>query len=91
MRQVVSEIRKVLWEKWDPIGVNDMPEAFDEYHGYAGGVYALLMQGAADTKVADHLCQIATDTMGLSRYTGDRLGVVVEALKAIDLKVPSVD
>ena len=30
---------------WDPIGVKDEPNAQDEYDGYLGGVYELLVSG----------------------------------------------
>ncbi len=33
--------------EWDPIGVKDLPEAADEYDGYLGDVYALIVRDAA--------------------------------------------
>jgi hypothetical protein len=37
-REVRRNIRRVLMERWDPIGVNGIPEAQDEYDSYIGGV-----------------------------------------------------
>lgn len=53
-RQVRAEICKVLWEQWDPIGVNDTPEASGEYDSYADGIYSLLLRGATDAEIAQH-------------------------------------
>jgi hypothetical protein len=89
IRHVLAEIRKVLWEKWDPIGINGSLEASDEYNGYAGGVYALLQRGATDNEIADYLRGIETGNMGLGRSSGPaHLRAVVGALRAIDLEPP---
>ncbi|HXJ02196.1 MAG TPA: hypothetical protein VNH44_13320 [Micropepsaceae bacterium] len=53
--------------EWDPIGVQDIPEAADEYDGYVGRVHVMLMseQASAET-IAAYLFDIATNHMGLS-------------------------
>jgi len=42
-RRIRVAIRHVLMDVWDPIGVKDEPNAQDEYDGYLGGVYELLV------------------------------------------------
>ena len=37
-----QELRRLLMERWDPIGVNDAPEAASEYDGYRAAVIQLL-------------------------------------------------
>ena len=59
-------IRRVLLDKWDPIGVREVPEAQDEYDGYVGGVYRLLTTGVSVPELAEHLVRIERDSMGLS-------------------------
>lgn len=59
-------VRVVLWEDWDPIGVNDCPEAHDEYDSYVGGVCALLLSNADASRLRQHLAHIETVGMGLS-------------------------
>lgn len=59
-------VRVTLWQDWDPIGVNDWPEAHDEYDSYVGGVCSLLISGADAYKLRQHLAHIETDSMGLS-------------------------
>ena len=56
----------MLLDKWDPIGVRDVPEAQDEYDGYVGGVYRLLTTGVSVPELAEHLVRIERDSMGLS-------------------------
>jgi len=51
---------------WDPIGVKNEPNGQDEYDGYLGGVYELLVSGAPDDSIEAHLLRIVTERMGLS-------------------------
>jgi len=37
-REIRGQIRRVLMEEWDAIGVSDIPEAADEYDSYVGEV-----------------------------------------------------
>lgn len=89
---ILSDIRRVLWEQWDPIGVNDEPGAFGEYDGYAGyagAIYDLLMQGASDDAIARQLHTYETVNMGMGQRTKERRNeqrvAVVRALRAVDL------
>ena len=63
---LIAEIDRVLWEIWDPIGVNDSPEARDEYHSYIHDVYALLKAAATREEIAAHLTRVERERMGLS-------------------------
>lgn len=56
-------IRDLLLRQWDPIGINEVPEAADEYDSYIGGVYDLLEQGASEADIANHLRAIEVDRM----------------------------
>jgi hypothetical protein len=49
------ELRQLLMDRWDPIGVRESPEAASEYDGYFGGVMQLLRRGAAAQEIAEHL------------------------------------
>jgi hypothetical protein len=83
-RRIRVEIRHVLMDVWDPIGIKDEPNAQGEYDGYLGGVYELLLSGAADENIADHLWRIATERMGLSPKKSD-MADTVRALRQIPL------
>lgn len=61
-----KEIDKILWEKWDPIGVNDYPEARDEYHSYLPQIFKLKLNNASEIEIANYLNNITIDRMGMS-------------------------
>ena len=50
--EIRRQIRHILMQEWDPIGVNDVPEAGDEYDGYIGEVYALIERGATESEMS---------------------------------------
>jgi hypothetical protein len=83
-REIQEAIRLVLLRDWDPIGVRDVSEAQDEYDGYVGGVYRLLVSGATLSELAEHLLQIERESMRLSPRP-DVLVDVSSRLKQIDI------
>ena len=48
---LLSEVRRILWEHWDPIGVNDEPGAFGEYDSYAGPIVSRLRRGTTASEI----------------------------------------
>ena len=61
-----ESVKRILWENWDPIGVNDIPEAIGEYDSYAPSVTTLLLNGADVRKIRNHLHSIETTPMGMN-------------------------
>jgi|GEM_PF-915568 len=59
-------IDEILWKDWDPIGVNDMPEARDEYRSYVSKLLDLNITGAKYEVMAQHLFQLEIGHMGLN-------------------------
>jgi hypothetical protein len=72
-REVRLQIRTVLMSKWDPIGVNDVPEAANEYDSYIGGVYELLESGASEESIRAHLRTIEIEAMEMVNASGEPL------------------
>ncbi len=64
--ELTEMVRVALWQDWDPIGINDCPEASDECDSYVNGVCSLLHSGADSQMLGKHLSQIETKSMGLS-------------------------
>jgi hypothetical protein len=58
-------VDEVLHYVWDPIGVNGIPQARDEYHGYLPQVFGLLRDGADESAIAAYLTAVSTGRMGL--------------------------
>ena len=81
----LSEIRRIGWQFWDPIGLADGSEfgpsnCADEYDGYLLNVVSILCRGGARDEAADYLTASARDHMGVpsadvtaSRSTVDAL------------------
>ena len=83
-RRIRQEIQRVLLDVWDPIGIQNEPNAQDEYDSYLGGIFGLLVSGASDEDLTTQLWQIATDQMGLSPKRND-MASTVRALRKIQL------
>jgi hypothetical protein len=64
-RRGAKGIRRLLMEEWDPIGVNGVEEAVDEYDGYLGPIGERLRSGASVEEVASYLTHVREDRMDL--------------------------
>lgn len=58
-----AQVDKILWEEWDPIGVNDYGGPDDEYRGYVPSIVALLQRNEDELKIAELLHQHANVNM----------------------------
>lgn len=63
-RDIQRHIGEILLREWDPIGIQEHPEAADEYDAYVGGVYRLLASVASAREIATHLVAIETESLG---------------------------
>ena len=84
-RRIRVEMRHVLLEVWDPIGIKDEPNAQDEYDGYIGKLYDLLVSHADDSQFIDYLYWAVHDHMGLDAPSRSNIQTTVDALKKIPL------
>jgi hypothetical protein len=84
-RRIRVLIRHVLLEVWDPIGIKDEPNAQDEYDGYIGKLYELLVSHTDDSQFVDYLHWAVHDHMGLDAASRSDMEPTVEALKKIRL------
>ena len=82
-RDLYLAIDKILWEDWDPIGINDNENIRDEYQSYVPYLFSLKKQGADNHKIAQHLYQLETVNMGM---TGD-IDLVLDHCKMVAQKI----
>jgi hypothetical protein len=82
-KPLLEQVRRVLWETWDPIGVNAHTEAFGEYDSYAPGVVTLLIHDCTPAELDVHLSRIETNDMGLSQLPAAARASAVAALIAL--------
>jgi endo-1,4-beta-D-glucanase Y len=59
-------IDKLLWEKWDPIGINDCDDAGDEYTAYAGAICGKLWDGQSKNDILAYMAWAECEHMGLT-------------------------
>jgi hypothetical protein len=64
-----AAIKAALFTEWDPIGVNKMSGAEDEYDSYVPAIYKLLLDRHPRHELFDYLWSLETRHMGL---TGNR-------------------
>lgn len=71
---------KILWGDLDVRGVDDSPEASDEYDCYAPYIAKLVESGCDNYKLTKYLEQIAKMNMGLSYDHSERHKMVADKL-----------
>jgi hypothetical protein len=86
-RTVQESISEILLRDWDPIGINDVPEAHDEYDSYVGSVYRLLASHCSADQIIDHLATIESRTMELGIPNRKRLTHVASQLLALNVSL----
>ncbi len=65
-KHLYKRIDEILWDHWDPIGVNTYPEARDEYYPYLPEVYLLAQKKASEREIAEYLSHVEKDIIGVS-------------------------
>lgn len=83
-RRIRAEIKRVLLEVWDPIGVKQVGQAQDEYDSYVGVVYELLVGGPTDNELQAYLWRIVKELMELPANIEDMTDTV-KSLRNIPL------
>ncbi len=66
MSDALEKLRALLWEQWDPIGVNETDCPKDEYNSYAVDILSMLSGGAGKREIAEYLSLAQTEKMGMS-------------------------
>jgi hypothetical protein len=80
-------IDEILWRDWDPIGVSKLDDApRDEYHSYLPQVFQLALRGATSQEIAEYLCKVASDRIGLPSNVEAELPVA-EKIRSLKLSV----
>lgn len=64
-KELYKAIDEILWNDWDPIGVNDIAPR-DEYQSYTPTIFSLKINGTDAEAIAKKLHEIETVTIGVS-------------------------
>lgn len=63
--QLFQNIRKILLEEWDPIGIKEIDEAQDEYDFYIPDILKMIGDGQSANDLASYLMFVEKERMGL--------------------------
>jgi hypothetical protein len=85
MNSLLADIKKILWQDWDPIGIKAYSDPEDEYDTYASIIWINYTQYAdfSEKFIYDYLMDIAQNYMGLSYV--DSKNTLSVAKKIFDL------
>lgn len=64
-RRLEPLVSEVLWRHWDPLDLNENPEARSEYDAYVPRVIGAIMRGANALEIASLLTEISEEMMGI--------------------------
>jgi hypothetical protein len=87
-RLLQTQIRGVLLNTWDPIGIKDEPNAQNEYDCCNDSIYDLLVRGVPDSDLLDYLHWAVNEHIGLDASRED-MQETVDALRIIDFPKPN--
>ncbi len=76
-------IKRILWEDWDPIGINVIAIAKDEYDSYAPRIYQMISKGDDAKLVAEYLIYVDTELIGNEQNTISDTKVAKRLIKAL--------
>jgi hypothetical protein len=79
IRRIQSEIRRVLVDVWDPIGIKGVTNAQDEYDAYIGGLFHLLNRGGSEEEISAYLWKVIEEKI----HIHPQKGATQEAAKAL--------
>ena len=81
--KLISAIRSVLINDWDPVGIGDNPNLSDEYDSYIGSIINILKQRLPVETIVAFLEKVETTEMGIDNVDITHLHDVATKLKSI--------
>jgi hypothetical protein len=92
MNNLLKRIKEILWKDWDPIGVNDLPEACNEYDTYASVIYVNYAQysGFSENYIFDYLLDIDKHYMENPKPNLAKTRIVAQKIFRTCQKYPKV-
>jgi len=79
-----AQLRRILMEEWDPIGVRGVPEASDEYDSYVGQIGKRLREGQSTDAIAASRTDLEENRMGLGVSEAARNRNIALAQRLVD-------
>ncbi|WP_298546237.1 hypothetical protein [uncultured Aquimarina sp.] len=83
-KELFVQVDMILWEEWDPIGVNNYGGPSDEYTGYVPSVVKLILDGSDIAKITKLLQQHSNVNMGMTSKLGDHKAIAIKLHTLVD-------
>lgn len=81
-----AQIRRILMRDWDPIGIDGISQAEDEYDSYIPKLYHLLIANRPLLEIEEYLFDTVDKRMGMSPpATLEHMRPAAEALMRLEL------
>jgi hypothetical protein len=93
MNSLLADIRKILWQDWDPLEVNAYSDDENEYDTYASTIWVNYAQYAdfSEEYVYDYLMNISQNYMGLSNVNANNTSSVAKKIFDLCEKYPKAE
>ena len=63
LNRLTDAVREILLVHWDPIGIQDVPQAQDEYDAYLPPLARMIIDGASVAEISHYLLQVEADML----------------------------
>tara|TARA_B100000963_G_scaffold346861_1_gene352573 strand:- start:493 stop:780 length:288 start_codon:yes stop_codon:yes gene_type:complete len=81
-KELFKIVNQILWEDWDPIGINDNPQIREEYSGYAPQIIKLLIDNKDSKQISKLLAQISNIDLGLGPIPNEAYLDIAQKIKS---------
>jgi hypothetical protein len=81
-KELFKIVNQILWEDWDPIGINDNPQIHDEYSSYAPQIIKLLIDNKDSKQISKLLAQISNIDLGLGPIPNEAYLGIAQKIKS---------
>ncbi len=85
--EIQDSIRQVLFNEWDPIGINDNPNLVDEYDAYVAPIYRILVESRSEDELVNFLFSTERDIIRVSCESPKQLRPIAQELLMLDVRL----
>lgn len=85
-KEIITDVRSVLINDWDPLGIGNNSNLKDEYDGYIGTIIQILLQKSSIESIFLFLKKVENEEMGIQNSDMKSLYDIATKLKRIGEK-----
>lgn len=85
--EIQDSIRRILFQHWDPIGVNDNPGLRDEYDSLIAPVYRIVTGSRSEQELMELLFRDEIDAAGFPHTSPEQVRPIARMLLELDVRL----